>query len=735
MPLSQFTEEDVPTRLGVVRLWTSPGAGDANRPMVFAIPGVLSSIENIAALGENLGIFGEMCILRLPGALDIALTACAPTDLSALVGELLESRYPGRPVVLFGVSTGAVIALGVRAANLARIVAVEPPLLTGELWPVIGPLGDYLRQVADPVATALTSEAFGVSDTGFAARDHLGMLDGLSAPVDVVLADEPLQPQREASRYPSLVSEAVRRRLAATPGVRLHVVPGTGHNVVGQAIGSVADILEEACHRASARQPADRLRLDEPLLEATPLAARRLAHWGPDGEIFAAAFQASNPKAEVTVLGAIAQVDPPADPAAGFDALVLSRPAPSTTLGGLAAVLRPGGHLIARWTDEPQALRVALAPHGLVLREAVDTGGTGVLRAQKTGGDAPRPAMAVVVAPFARTLMDVRTRMPTRGLAADPELRVYYQRPPLKLPQLPRDAPKLLVLVRPAEMRPAPWRRLMADMIRDGWLVVLDFDDYPPLIAQVKGRPVTEHHMQMFWYPHAVQTSTPSLVEHFRPFNPETALFPNPAFDLSPFPQGPRPPRVFYGALIRGDYAVSVASSLAPAIESRPETEFVVIGDKEVFAALPTANKRYYDYMSFEAYLRLMSECTVSLSPVEDVAHWNTKSDGKFVDAARAGVLTIGSRVVYEGVIRHGANGLMARGADEWAPLLRQALTDEPARERMARAAWDYVRGERMFADQEVLRRDWYRDLWALREELNAAVMARVPGLREAIAG
>jgi hypothetical protein len=76
----------------------------------------------------------------------------------------------------------------------------------------------------------------------------------------------------------------------------------------------------------------------------------------------------------------------------------------------------------------------------------------------------------------------------------------------------------------------------------------------------------------------------------------------------------------------------------------------------------------------------------------------------------------------------------MAREVQEWAPLLRQVLTDEPARERMARAAWDDVRNQRMFADQEILRRDWYWDLWARRDELNAALIARVPGLREALA-
>jgi hypothetical protein len=41
---------------------------------------------------------------------------------------------------------------------------------------------------------------------------------------------------------------------------------------------------------------------------------------------------------------------------------------------------------------------------------------------------------------------------------------------------------------------------------------------------------------------------------------------------------------------------------------------------------------------------------------------------------------------------------------------------------------------ERMFADQIVQRREWYWNLWSRRAELNEALMARVPGLREMVA-
>jgi hypothetical protein len=164
-----------------------------------------------------------------------------------------------------------------------------------------------------------------------------------------------------------------------------------------------------------------------------------------------------------------------------------------------------------------------------------------------------------------------------------------------------------------------------------------------------------------------------------------------------------------------------------------PEAEIIVIGDRAVFDALPTSSKRYYEYMSFEGYLGLMNQCAISLSPIAALPLRETKSDAKFLDASRAGALTIASPTIYDRVIEHGVNGLLAAEVKDWAPLLTSALADQRWRERMAYAAWTYVRDERMFADQVSVRREWYFDLWARREALTEALMGRTPGLREAV--
>jgi pimeloyl-ACP methyl ester carboxylesterase len=724
--IGDLVRRDVTTRFGVIALWSRPDVfGASAKPLVLAVGGSFSPAEDLKNLPGATGILADVCIMRLPGAGAPPLSSLAVPDVALAVGELVETVFPRRPVVLLGVSIGAVVALGVRAANVARVVAVEPPLVTGGLWPLVAPLRAMLGKTHDPLVHDMAFQTFGVRAQEVENRDYLAMLRALRAPADVVLGEVPLEPERPLDRFPSLVGAAERQELARNPRLRLHVAPGAGHNVLAQAPRLVLEIVLEAARRASAATPFDPAEVDEALLDSTPLTARRVLYWGAHGETFRAAFRPPNPNAEVTLLG---DGDLASAPAAdqGFDAAVAAAPPPPEVLAGLAAALRPGGHLVARWAAAPEALSAQLSPHGLRLREPVDDAGTGVM---------PATALHLKTLVYAALLMDIRTRLPARGLRSDPELQVVYGTPPTALPPLARDAPKVLVMQRRKELSPDVWRPLLADAIKTGWIVVLEHDDHPWLVAEIKGAPASEADMLRLGFAHAVQTTTPPLVEAFRPYNPEVAMFPNSAFDLAPFPEGERPRRVVYGGVLRGDYPVSVARSLGPAIAEHPDTEFVVIGDRAVFDALPTRMKQFHDYMSFEGYLRLMSECAISLSPIAPLPLRETKSDAKFIDGSRSGALTIASPTIYSRVIEHGVNGLLAPGVEDWAPLLSQALGDQALRGRLARKAWEYVRDERMFADQIALRRDWYRNLWTRREGLNEAVMRRMPGLREMVSG
>lgn len=727
MTLETLARREVTTSRGVVPLWSRPGVFASRRPLVLALPGLFAGPEDLASLPEAIAQVADVAILRLrelPGA------DGAPESFARLVGEVIDQLFADRPVVLLGTSIGATVALGVRAAAVRRIVAIEPILATAALWPLAEPLRNHLRsRPGDRPSRELFWRLFGIAPREVAPRDHRAVLDGLAVPIDVILAGQALGERRKLEAFPSLVAPAERARLAALPLVRLHQAPEAGHNLQAQAGKLVKEVAVEACRRASAVSAHDLRGLDETLLEAAPLGVRRVAHWGPAGRAFAGGYLSWSPNAEIEVLGE----DPSAAPetAEPFDAVVLGAPPSAALLARLAAALRPGGHLVARWALP--AAGAALVAAGLQPREPVDAGGTGVLRAVKADAPPP-PALRLETVAFASFLMDVRSRLPARGLRSDPELDVVYVTAPHMPQPQPLERPKVLVLQRPGPTPLERGRALMAFAIACGWVLVTEYDDHPRLVAEALNRPFGPGEMDRFGYNHALQTTTEPLAEVFRPHTGEVRIFENAVFELARFPAAPPPRRVFYGAVTRGGFGVEVARSLAPVIAEFPDVEFVVLGDRAVFDALPTANKVYEDYLAYEAYLARMAECAVSLSPIEALPGRETKSDAKFLDAARAGVVTVASPLIYDRVIRHGENGLLAPGLPDWAPLLRQALADPAATRAMGRRAWDYVRAERMFAGQVAARREWYRDLWSRRAALNASALARIPGLAAAVA-
>lgn len=484
------------------------------------------------------------------------------------------------------------------------------------------------------------------------------------------------------------------------------------------------------------------------LLARTPVAAERVLYAGTAGAAFADAVRSRNPRAEISC------------------DLVDAAPVDVLSADDLAQLLRraDAAALLARAAVLVSAIPVAIADPGSLLKALTDRGFT-ILRLQPAHEPGPyfddpahdlvaawqagtlpatapprplmvvarrdqdRPRAVLAMFSFSPALMDIRTRLPAEAMRSEPDLLVQHHRPPGSLPIAPAEAPRILVLQRPAPPTDLDgWRESILAHARDGWVTVMEFDDHPALTAKANNRQMLPADWIRFSWIHAVQTSTPLLLDLFRQHNPETRLFPNAAFCLEPFPENLRK-RVFYGAISRGPHAVGVARSLAPAIAEFPGVEFVVVGDREVFDALPTGRKRYHEVAPYEDYLRLMGSCAISLSPMEAGDLHAAKSDAKYLDAAARGVLTIASPTAYAAVIRHGKNGLIAPELADWAPMLAQALRDDEARRRMARNAWEYVQGARMFAQQVPTRHEWYRDLWARREALTEAMVARMAAI------
>jgi len=356
-----------------------------------------------------------------------------------------------------------------------------------------------------------------------------------------------------------------------------------------------------------------------------------------------------------------------------------------------------------------------------------------VVLAQKA--ERPLPAsMHVRIATFAPTLMDARTRLPAEYLRSVPDLLVTHVVKDHSLPALPADAPKVLIVQRHVPASQGQWVDRLAQAIRAGWVVVSEWDDHPDLIAKATNRTDSEAMWTTISAAHAVQTSTEPLAAAFRARNPEVGSFANTAFTLMPHQErGDAPPRIFFGAANRQGFSVPVAQALRPLLERYPETAFEVVHDRAFFDALPTKAKAFHPTLSYSDYLDVMGRCDIALVPLEGLEAERFKSDIKYVEAGSRGLAVIASPVVYAATVRDGVTGLIASELSDWAPALERLLDDPALRRRLARAAWEDVRGSRMFADQVEARRNWYEDLWRRRAELEAALLTRIPQLARAL--
>lgn len=336
-----------------------------------------------------------------------------------------------------------------------------------------------------------------------------------------------------------------------------------------------------------------------------------------------------------------------------------------------------------------------------------------------------RIVLAATMLPPVGGVSHTRVVYPLQALGTCPEVTAILLGES-KLPEPPADTPRVLVLHRPVLAGPDA-TMMLSRLIAEGWLVVTEFDDHPDFFPAMRA-----DGLLTFTGVHAVQTSTAPLAEVLRGYNPEVGLFPNAAAVLPDVANFARPDRLtlFFGALNReGAWEPLMPALNAVARTAGGRLHFSVVHDRGFFEALDTPHKVFTPTCDHETYLRLLGRCELALMPLTDSAFDRAKSDLKFVEAGACRVASLASPVVYGDSIEDGRTGLLFRDAEDLrARLLRLVVMPETARP-LADAAREHVASQRMLAYQVAGRIAWYRSLWERREELTAALLARVQGL------
>ena len=316
----------------------------------------------------------------------------------------------------------------------------------------------------------------------------------------------------------------------------------------------------------------------------------------------------------------------------------------------------------------------------------------------------------------------VRVVQPFQAMATDPMVSVNLSNE-VDLSKPHDGTPHIFVLHRPA-LAGQHGRDLLRLLTDAGWLVVTEFDDHPDYFSGMQ-----DEAQLTFRGVHAIQTSTFALAEVLRGRNPEIAVFPNAIDSLPDIANfiAPRSMTLFFGALNREqDWRnyIPVINDVAEMAGER--LKFQIVHDEAFFNALSTPHKAFTPICDYATYNEILSNCEISFMPLADNGFNRAKSDLKFIEASSHRVVALASSVVYGDSIVDGQTGYLFRDPQELRSRLMRLLVMPEMARTVGDRARAYVANERMLAYQVEPRLNWYRSLWARRDELNAALQARM---------
>lgn len=229
---------------------------------------------------------------------------------------------------------------------------------------------------------------------------------------------------------------------------------------------------------------------------------------------------------------------------------------------------------------------------------------------------------------------------------------------------------------------------------------------------------------------HCVQTSTETLGEYLRQFNPNVAVFPNQLPHLPPSRSYPDQNYVtiFFGAFRREEDWAPIMPAINRLVQKyQNRVRFQVIYDQQFFATLATDKKQFEPMCQYERYQEILRSCDIALLPLNQTRFNQMKSDLKFIECAGHGVTVLASPTVYEKPIIEGETGLIYRSVEEFELKLEELIVNVQLRRNLAKNAYDWVSHNRLLSQHYRQRRDWYCQMRDRLPELNQQLRDRFP--------
>ncbi len=274
-------------------------------------------------------------------------------------------------------------------------------------------------------------------------------------------------------------------------------------------------------------------------------------------------------------------------------------------------------------------------------------------------------------------------------------------------------------------------------IVKAGYLLMGEIDDNP--ILWQKSYEVTSY--AEFVGCHAIQTSTEPLAEILRQYNPHVVVFRNELLTLPPkrdYSAKDSPVTLFFGALNRGADWREIMPVLNEVLKKKGDKVQVrVLFDRAFFDALETEQKELlgteypHGYAPYEIYTAALHSADIALLPLRDTAFNRAKSDLKFIESAGNGAVALASPTVYARTLRDGKTGFLYTDAQSFRERLEMLIDKPDVRRRVAEAAYEYVRENRILAQHLEARMETWKELVARLQDLERERTERLVTLME----
>ncbi len=203
---------------------------DRGRPILLLITGTLASEDVMDRLWER---FPALDVLRahLPGNHCPPLVSTSVGVFAAAYDAAIARAFGERPVVVAGLSVGALVAFALRAPSVRAVLGIEPPLVMSEAWPLA-----MLRELAPPGYADFLWTVMGIGPETTEERDYRPLVARPGPPLIVLLGDPPPNVGDDLpAGTPGLVGARSREALRDSPRAEARFVPGVGHHLVRDA--------------------------------------------------------------------------------------------------------------------------------------------------------------------------------------------------------------------------------------------------------------------------------------------------------------------------------------------------------------------------------------------------------------------------------------------------------------------------------------------------------------------